>query len=129
MLSATAIAAEAVAWLALPVGLVLLTIGLARREWSRQYRSVTAVVAAVDGTVATVRWFSDGGAVHEASAVLDDATPQVGDARGIWVHPSRPESMRLDDPGHDGRVLATIGGILTLVGVVGALLSFVLPLL
>ncbi len=43
------------------------------------------------------------------------------------LHPSSPETPRLDDPAHDGRVLLTLGGILTGVGVVATLVSNLLP--
>jgi hypothetical protein len=128
-LDAIAIAAEAVSWLALPLGIVLLGLGLSRRSWSRRYSAVKAVVTAVTGHDATLRWFGDGGALHESTEPFDTTVPNVGDARTIWVHPARPESLRLDDPAHDGRVLLTTGGILTVVGVIAVVLSFVLPLL
>ncbi len=128
-LDAIATAAEAISWVALPIGLVLLGVGLARRSWSSRYTAVKAVVTAVSGNDATLRWFGEGGALHESTEHLDSRVPTVGDARTIWVHPSRPESLRLDDPAHDGRVLLTTGGILTAVGAIAVVLSFVLPLL
>ncbi|MDO9590402.1 MAG: hypothetical protein Q7J04_04605 [Microcella sp.] len=128
-LDAIAIAAEAISWLALPLGLVLLIAGLARRSWSHRYVAVKAVVTGVSGHHATLRWFGEGGALHESTEHIEDRVPTVGDARTIWVHPARPDSMRIDDPTHDGRVLLTIGGILTAVGVIAIALSFVLPLL
>lgn len=127
-LDAIAIAAEAISWLSLPLGLVLLIIGVARRSWSSRYVSVKAVVTAVDGHEATLRWFGESGALHESTEHVHGRAPTVGDARTIWVHPARPESLRLDDPAHDGRVLLTTGGILTAVGVIAVVLSFVLPL-
>jgi hypothetical protein len=128
-LDAIATAAEAISWLALPIGLVLLVAGLARRSWSHRYAAVKAVVTAVSDHAATLRWFGEGGALHESTEHLHERVPTVGDARTIWVHPSRPESLRLDDPAHDGRILLTTGGILTAVGVVAVVVSFVLPLL
>ena len=127
-LDAIAIAAEVFAWLTLPVGLVLLVSGLGRRSWSRRYNPVKAVVTTVHQGDAKLRWFGEGGAVHESTSALTGPIPTVGDARTVWVHPSRPESPRLDDPAHDGRVLLTLGGILTGVGVVATLLSNILPL-
>lgn len=127
-LDAVATAAEVFAWLTLPVGLVLLISGLSRRAWTRRYRAVKAVITKVRDREAKLRWFSDGGAVHESSTPLTGPIPTVGDARTVWVHPARPESPRLDDPGHDGRVLLTLGGILTGVGVIATLLSAILPL-
>jgi len=124
-----AIAAEVFAWLTLPIGVVLLIAGLARRSWSSRYRTQKAVVAIVKDRDAKIRWFSDGGAVHEATSPLTGPIPAVGDARTVWVHPSRPESPRLDDPSHDGRVLITLGGILTAVGVIATVLAFVLPVM
>jgi hypothetical protein len=126
---AVAIAAEAVSWLALPLGIVLLGLGLSRRSWSHRYVAVKAVVTAVSGHDATLRWFGDGGALHESTEPIDGLIPTVGDARTIWVHPARPESLRLDDPAHDGRILLTTGGILAAVGVIAVVVSFVLPLL
>ena len=128
-LDAIATAAEAISWVALPIGIVLLIAGFARRAWSNRYASVKAVVTAVTGDYATLRWFGEGGALHESTEHLDGPVPTVGDARTIWVHPSRPESLRVDDPAHDGRVLLTTGGILTAVGALAVVLSFVLPLL
>lgn len=128
-LDAIATAAEAISWVALPIGMVLLIAGLGRRAWSNRYATVKAVVTSVTGHEATLRWFGEGGALHESSELLDGRVPTVGDARTIWVHPSRPDSLRLDDPAHDGRVLVTTGGILTAVGALAIVLSFVLPLL
>ncbi len=127
-LDAIAIAAEVFAWLTLPVGVVLLLAGFARRSWSRRYRAAKAVITTVRDRDAKLRWFGDGGVVHESSSPLTGPIPAVGDARTVWVHPSRPESPRLDDPVHDGRVLLTLGGILTGVGVIATLLSNILPL-
>jgi len=127
-LDAIAIAAEVFAWLTLPVGVVLLVAGLSRRSWSRRYNPVKAVITTVRDREAKLRWFGDGGAVHESSSPLTGPIPAVGDARTVWVHPARPESPRLDDPAHDGRVLLTLGGILTGVGVIAILLSSILPL-
>lgn len=126
-LDAIAIAAEVFAWLTLPVGLVLLISGLARRSWSRRYQPVKAVITTVHNTDAKLRWFGDGGAVHESTSPLTGPIPAVGDARTVWVHPSRPESPRLDDPAHDGRVLLTLGGILTSVGIIATLVSNLMP--
>jgi len=127
-LDAIAIAAEVFAWLTLPVGVILLVGGFARRAWSRRYRPAKAVITTVKDRDAKLRWFGDGGAVHESTSPLTGPIPAVGDARTVWVHPARPESPRLDDPAHDGRVLLTLGGILTGVGVVATLLSNILPL-
>jgi hypothetical protein len=128
-LDAIAIAAEVFAWLTLPVGIVLLVSGLARRAWAKRYRPAKAVITTVHDRDAKLRWFAEGGAVHESVSPLTGPIPAVGDARTVWVHPSRPESPRLDDPAHDGRVLLMLGGILTTVGAIAVLLSFVLPLL
>lgn len=132
-LDAIAIAAEVFAWLTLPIGVVLLSIGLARRSWSRRYVATKAVVAAVhergDEHEVTLRWFGDGGAVHEMRAEPSAQAAAVGDARTVWVHPSRPEEARVDDPAHDGRILTTLGWILTGTGMVAVVLSTVLPLL
>ncbi len=128
-LDAIAIAGEVFAWLTLPLGAALLVAGLARRSWARRYRAVKAVITTVKDRDAKLRWFGDGGDVHESSSPLTGPIPAVGDARTVWVHPSRPESPRLDTPEHDGRVLLTLGGILTAVGVIAAVVSFVFPLL
>lgn len=128
-LDAIAIAAEVFAWLTLPIGIVLLSIGLARRSWSRRYVATKAVVAAADAGEVTLRWFGDGGAVHETYAPPSTQAAAVGDARTVWVHPGRPDEARVDDPAHDGRILTTLGGILTGTGVVALVLSTVLPLL
>lgn len=126
-LDAIAIAAEVFAWLTLPVGIVLLIAGLARRSWAKRYRTAKAVITTVKDRDAKLRWFGDGGAVHESTSPLTGPIPAVGDARTVWVHPSRPETPRLDDPGHDGRVLLTLGGILTGVGLVATLVSNLMP--
>ncbi len=127
-LDAIAIAAEVFAWLTLPIGLVLLTIGLARRSWSRRYVSTKAVVVSVDTHDVTLRWFGDGGAVHEMAAEPSASAAEVGDARTVWVHPSRPDEARVDDPAHDGRILTALGGILAGTGALAVVLSTVLPL-
>lgn len=130
-LDAIAIAAEVFAWLTLPIGIVLLSIGLARRSWSRRYIATKAVVAAVheQAREVTLRWFGDGGAVHEMRAEPSTSAASVGDARTVWVHPSRPDEARVDDPAHDGRILTTLGWILSGTGVIAVVLSSVLPLL
>lgn len=128
-LDAIAIAAEVFAWLTLPVGIVLLSIGLARRGWSRRYVSTKAVVAAADAHEVSLRWFGDGGAVHEMRAEPSAQAATVGDARTVWVHPSRPDEARIDDPAHDGRILTTLGWILTATGAIAVVLSTVMPLL
>jgi len=122
-------AAEAIAWITLPLGVALLFAALARRSWAHRYSPAKGVVTDLQRGDATVRWFSDGGDVHEAIVAFDETPPSVGDARTIWVHPSRPDVARTDDPAHDGRVLLTLGVVLSSVGVVGVVLSFVLPLL
>ncbi|MDX2026036.1 hypothetical protein [Microcella sp.] len=127
-LDAIAIAAEAFAWLTLPVGLIVLIVGFTRRSWAKRYRPARAVFTTVHEHDAKLRWFGDGGAVHESVSPLTGPIPAVGDARTVWVHPSRPDAPRLDDPSHDGRALLTIGGILTGVGVIALVLSSVLPL-
>lgn len=127
-LDAIAIVGEVVSWLLLPSGLLLLVIGLARRSWARRYRSAKAVITNVDERDAKLRWFGDEGDVHETVSPLTGPIPAVGDARTVWVHPSRPESARLDSPAHDGRALLTLGGILTAVGVIAVAVSFLLPL-
>ncbi len=126
---AIASAAEAISWLALPLGVMLLVAGFARRAWSHRYAAVKAVVTDVRGNDATVRWFGESGALHESTEPVTGAIPVVGDARTIWVHPARPDTLRLDDPMHDGRVLLTLGMILASVGVFAVVLAFVLPLL
>lgn len=128
-LDAIAIVGEVVSWLLLPSGLLLLVIGLARRSWARRYRSAKAVITNVDERDAKLRWFGDEGDVHETVSPLTGPIPAVGDARTVWVHPSRPESARLDSPAHDGRALITLGGILTGVGAIAVAVSFLLPLL
>ena len=128
-LDAIAIAAEVFAWLTVPIGIVLLSIGIARRGWSRRYVTTKAVVAAADDRGITLRWFGDGGAVHETVAPPTAQASAVGDARTVWVHPSRPDEARVDDPAHDGRILTTLGWILTGTGTVAVVLSTVLPLL
>lgn len=128
-LDAIAIVAEVVSWLLLPSGLLLLIIGLSRRAWSSKYRSAKAVITNVTEYDAKLRWFGDGGDVHETVSDLTGPIPAVGDARTVWVHPSRPESARLDSPTHDGRALITLGGILTAVGAIAVAVSFLLPLL
>ena len=128
-LDAIALAAEVIAWLTFPIGVVLLAIGFGRRAWANRYRSAKAVITNVTEYDAKLRWFGDGGDVHESVSPLTGPIPAVGDARTVWVHPSRPESARLDSPAHDGRALITLGGILTAVGVIAVVLSFVLPLL
>lgn len=128
-LDAIAIVGEVVSWLLLPSGLLLLVIGLARRSWARRYRSAKAVITNVDERDAKLRWFGDEGDVHETVSPLTGPIPAVGDARTVWVHPSRPESARLDTPAHDGRALITLGGILTAVGAIAVAVSFLLPLL
>lgn len=128
-LDAIAIAAEVFAWLTLPIGVILLASGIGRRSWSNQYRTAKAVVATVKDRDAKIRWFGDDGDVRESMSPLTGPIPAVGDARTVWVHPSRPDTPRLDDPSHDGRVLLTLGGILTAVGVVATVVSFLLPLL
>lgn len=126
-LDAIAVAAEAFAWLTLPVGIILLIVGFSRRSWARRYQPVKAVITTVHEHDAKLRWFGDGGAVHESSSPLTGPIPAVGDARTVWVHPSRPESPRLDDPAHDGRALLVIGGILAGVGVIATVVSNLLP--
>lgn len=128
-LDAIAIAAEVFAWLTLPIGIVLLSAGLARRSWSRRYVITKAVVVAADASEVSLRWFGDGGAVHETIAEPSVPASAVGDARTVWVHQSRPDEARLDDPAHDGRILTTLGWILSGTGVVAVMLSTVLPLL
>jgi len=128
-LDAIAIVGEVVSWLLLPSGLLLLVIGLARRSWARRYRSAKAVITNVDERDAKLRWFGDEGDVHETVSPLTGPIPAVGDARTVWVHPSRPENARLDSPAHDGRALLTLGGILTAVGAIAVAVSFLLPLL
>lgn len=132
-LDAIAIAAEVFAWLTLPVGLMLLAIGIARRSWSRRYITTKAVVAAVrengPAPEVTLRWFGDGGGVHETYAPSTARASAVGDARSVWVHPNRPDEARVDDPAHDGRILTTLGWILSGTGVAAVVLSSVLPLL
>jgi len=128
-LDAIAIVGEVVSWLLLPSGLLLLVIGLARRSWARRYRSAKAVITNVDERDAKLRWFGDEGDVHETVSPLTGPIPAVGDARTVWVHPSRPERARLDSPAHDGRALLTLGGILTAVGAIAVAVSFLLPLL
>lgn len=130
-LDAIAIAAEVFAWLTLPIGIVLLSIGLARRSWAQRYVTTKAVVAGVHEREreVTLRWFGDGGAVHEMRAEPSAQAAAVGDARTVWVHPNRPDEARIDDPRHDGRVLTTLGWILTGTGAVAVVLSTVLPLL
>lgn len=128
-LDAIAIVAEAVSYLLLPSGILLLIIGLSRRSWARRYRTAKAVITNVDERDAKLRWFGDGGDVHETVSALTGPIPAVGDARTVWVHPSRPENARLDSPAHDGRALITLGGILTAVGAIAVAVSFLLPLL
>lgn len=133
-LDAIAIAAEVFAWLTLPIGLVLLVAGIARRSWAARYVTTTAVVTAVHAHEVSVRWFGDGGAVYEAVAPLTPPgvvarASEVGDARTVWVHPNRPDVARTDDPAHDGRILSTLGWILTATGTIAVVLSSVLPLL
>lgn len=113
----------------MPLGIVLLVAGFARRSWSHRYAALKAVVTDVRGHEATLRWFGEGGALHESTEHLDGRVPTVGDARTIWVHPAHPDALRLDDPMHDGRVLLTLGMILTAVGMMAIVLAFVLPLM
>lgn len=126
---AVALATEVLAWLALPVGIVLVVVGLARRAWAARYEPVQAVITNVREREAKLRWFSQGAEVHESSSPLTGPIPAVGDGRTVWVHPSRPESPRLDDPSHDGRALLLLGGILGGIGLLAAIASFLLPLL
>lgn len=132
-LDAIAIAAEVFAWLTLPLGAVLLATGLARRGAARRRVETTAVVAAVHELgherEVTLRWFGDGGAVHEMRAAPTAQAAEVGDARSVWVHPLRPADARADDPAHDGRALTTVGWMLSGTGAIALVLSAVLPLL
>ena len=126
-LDAIAIAAEVIAWLTLPIGLVLLSIGVGRRAWANRYRSAKAVITAVNEHDAKLRWFAEEGDLHETVLPLTAPMPAVGDARTVWIHPSRPGSARLDTPAHDGRALLLLGGILGGVGVLGILVSALMP--
>lgn len=126
-LDAIAVAAEAFAWLTLPVGIIVLISGFVRRAWAQRYRPAKAVITTVHEHDAKLRWFGDGGAVHESVSPLTGPIPAVGDARTVWVHPSRPESPRLDDPAHDGRALLMLGAILAGVGVIAVVVSNLLP--
>lgn len=122
-------AAEAIAWITVPLAVALLVAALARRSWAHRYTVAKAVVTDLHRGDATVRWFSGDGDVHEAIVAFDETPQSVGDARTIWVHPSRPDVARTDDPAHDGRVLMTLGVVLAVVGAMAVMLSFVVPLL
>ncbi|WAB85131.1 hypothetical protein OVN20_06170 [Microcella daejeonensis] len=126
-LDAIALAAEVIAWLTLPIGVVLLAIGFGRRAWANRYRSAKAVITNVDDRDAKLRWFGEEGEVHETVSPLTGPIPAVGDARTVWIHPARPGSARLDTPVHDGRALLLLGWILTGVGVIGILVSNLMP--
>jgi hypothetical protein len=125
---AVAIVSELIAWLVLPLAAVILAAGILRRVWAARYRSAKAVVVEAHHHTVTLRWFGEGGVVHEMVTALGGRTPAVGDARTGWVHPSRPESLRLDSPVHDGRALLTLGAIFGAVGTLAAAVSFLLPL-
>jgi hypothetical protein len=126
-----AVVAEAVSWVLVPLGLLMLVAASLRRSWAARYRRTRAVVVATDRATMSLRWFGehDRSEAHEMQAPIDEPTPTVGDARTVWVHPSRLENARLDSPAHDGRALLALGVLFTSVGVVAIVVSFVLPLL
>jgi hypothetical protein len=127
---AVAVAAETLSWVLVPLGLALLIAASLRRSWAARYRRTRAVAVATNDATMTLRWFGehDRNEAHEMQAPIDDPAPTVGDARTVWVHPSRLENARLDSPAHDGRALLVLGAILTGVGGVALVASFLLPL-
>jgi hypothetical protein len=128
---AVAVAAEALSWLLVPLGLLLLVAATLRRSWAARYRRTQSVVVATDDASMTLRWFGeyDRAQAHEMSAPLDELAKTAGDARTVWVHPSGPDKARLDSPAHDGRALLALGALFASVGVIATVVSFVLPLL
>lgn len=128
-LDALSLIGEVFSWLALPIAAVMLAIGWGRRAWARRYRPVKAVITTVRENDAKLRWFGEGFEVHESVSPITGSIPAVGDARTVWVHPSRPESPRLDDPAHDGRALLIIGAIAAVVGILGAAIGVIAPFL
>lgn len=126
-LDAASLIAEVFAWVALPAGVLFLSIGIGRRVWASKYRTQKAVITTVHERDAKLRWFGEGREVIEAVAPLTGSIPAVGDARTVWVHPLRPDSPRLDDPASDGRAMLIVGGIAFAVGMLGLVAGIVIP--
>jgi len=123
------IISEILTLVGLVAGIPLLTTGLVVRSISRRWVKTDGVIA-VSKSGPVIRWFDDDGEVHAGLQNTHESEHLApGDDIVVWFLPRSPERCRTDDPSHDGRAFRLTGVILVAVGVVSAIVGFVLMFL
>jgi uncharacterized protein YjeT (DUF2065 family) len=120
-LAAISLIVEFLTWIALVPGIALYAAGVSIR--------VADAPAGADGTasVRVLRWFDDGGEVHEApadTAETRDLSP--GSDVRVWFSPRAPWRVRTHAPELDGRALRITGLVLIGIGAVAAVAGIAL---
>ncbi|KFF59590.1 hypothetical protein JF66_10265 [Cryobacterium sp. MLB-32] len=124
--SMAGIISEILTLVGLVAGVPLLIIGLIVRGISHRWVKTDGVIA-VSKNGSVIRWFDEEGDVHAGHQNTHESHGLVpGDDIIVWFLPRSPERCRTDDPSHDGRALRLTGIILVGVGVVSAIVGFVL---
>lgn len=117
---------DVLTWVGLVPGLLLLLVaGIVRRtgtEWVR----VEAVAFASGGRTG-YRWFGHGREVHEAwAAPAETGGIEPGDDVVLYYDARNPHRWRHELPEHPGRTVMILGLVLTGVGVLAAVVGFLL---
>jgi len=123
------IISEVLTLVGLVAGVPVLIIGLVMRGVSSRWVKTDGVIA-VSKSGPVIRWFDADGEVHAGQQNTHESQHLVpGDDIPVWFLPRSPDRCRTDDPSHDGRALRLTGVILAAVGVVSAIVGFVLMFL
>jgi hypothetical protein len=132
-LAAISLIVEFLTWIALVPGIALYAAGVSIRVLGRRWTPTEGLVAdapaGADGTasVRVLRWFDDGGEVHEApadTAETRDLSP--GSDVRVWFSPRAPWRVRTHAPELDGRALRITGLVLIGIGAVAAVAGIAL---
>ncbi|MBC7723334.1 MAG: hypothetical protein H7146_01095 [Burkholderiaceae bacterium] len=110
---------ELLTWVGLIPGLILLAIGYARRAFASRFQQTWGIIIPSPAGTSHLwfRWIDLTRDAQSAPVPVDaDESLRVGDEVEVWFDPRNSENARLDHPSADGRVLRTIGWVLSGVG-------------
>lgn len=110
---------ELLTWVGLIPGITFLVFGYVRRAFAARYEQTWGIIIPSPAGTSHLwfRWIDLARDAQTAPVPLDaDETLAIGDEVEVYFDPRNPDGARLDHPSADGRVLRTVGWVLTGVG-------------